>query len=114
MRLKRTRAIHLRAIDVHCKSTPPRPPPSFPLPFTLPALGIVLSQAPDGNLVVEEMKEGLLAKTSGLVNVGDVVLSINDRLLARAGPPTLTNALEEMKAAPRPVRILFQRARTPV
>jgi C-terminal processing protease CtpA/Prc len=81
-------------------------------PRTPSLIGIVLSQAADGNLVVEEMKEGLLAKSSGLISVGDTVLSINDRVLARIGTPTLTNALDEMRAAPRPVRILFQRARS--
>ena len=75
----------------------------------------MLSQADDGCLEVEDMRDDakgapLLAKASGAVRVGDVVVAINDRVLARHGEaPSLAEAAEELKAAPRPVRFLFKR-----
>jgi len=51
----------------------------------------------------------LLAKASGRISVGDSVLAINGKALARYGPPSLEGVAAEFKAALRPVTVLFQR-----
>lgn len=76
---------------------------------------ILSSRVSDGAVVVAELKtdkdgKPLLAKASGKVAVGDSLLAINDVLLARFGTPTLDAAAGQFKSAPRPVRVLFQRA----
>ena len=69
----------------------------------------------DGAVMVAELrddkdtKEPLLAKRCGKIQVGDTLISINDRLLSRYGKPSLNFSANEFKNAPRPVRVLFKR-----
>jgi len=69
----------------------------------------------DGAVVVAELRddketnEPLLAKRSGKIQVGDTLISINDKLLSRYGKPSLNFSASEFKGAPRPVRVLFKR-----
>ena len=77
---------------------------------------MILTCADDGSLEIVELRHDekgipLLAAASGKIRLGDSVLAINDQFLARNGLPTLQSAANEMKAAPRPVRVLFQRRR---
>lgn len=51
----------------------------------------------------------LLAKASGRISVGDSVLAMNGKALARYGPPSLEGVASEFKAASRPVTVLFKR-----
>jgi hypothetical protein len=51
----------------------------------------------------------LLAKASGRIAVGDSVIAINGKALARFGPPSLEGVAAEFKAATRPVTVLFER-----
>lgn len=75
---------------------------------------MILTATDDGDLEVIELRDDgagapLLAKASGAVALGDAVVAINDRVLARYGPASLQSAAAEMRAAPRPVRVLFKR-----
>ena len=75
---------------------------------------ILTSADNDGSLEVVELRHDeaghpLLAAASGKIGVGDTLIAINNRFLAREGVPTLQHAANEMKAAGRPVRVLFQR-----
>ena len=78
---------------------------------------MILTCADDGSLEIVELRHDekgnpLLAAASGQIQIGDTVLAINDQFLARNGLPTLQSAANEMKAASRPVRVLFQRGRS--
>ena len=77
---------------------------------------MILQLRADGAVVVAELKDDkvtgqpLLAKLSGKVNKGDTLLAINEKVLARFGPPALEFAASEFKNASRPVRVLFKAA----
>jgi hypothetical protein len=75
---------------------------------------MILTATDAGTIEVAELrddKEGkpLLAKASGRISVGDSVIAINNRYLARAGAPTLAEVAAEFKNAPRPMVVLFRR-----
>lgn len=84
-------------------------------PVPLPGMILSLRQPGDSAVVVAELRDDketgapLLAKRSGKIRVGDVLLSINDKLLARYGKPSLQFSASEFKNSPRPVRVLFRR-----
>lgn len=51
----------------------------------------------------------LLALACGRIAVGDAVVAVNGRLLARYGPPTPDAVAAEFRLAARPLRVLFRR-----
>jgi hypothetical protein len=78
-------------------------------------IGMILTSDDAGQIEVAELRDDretgrpLLAKASGKIFVGDHVLAVNDRLLARFGPPTPEQVAAEFRSASRPMTVLFKR-----
>ncbi len=78
-------------------------------------VGMILTSDDAGQIEVAELRDDretfrpLLAKASGKIFVGDHVLAVNNRLLARHGPPTPEDVAAEFRSAARPMTVLFRR-----
>ena len=79
-------------------------------------IGMILTaSAEEGTIEVAELRDDRetgapqLAKASGKIYVGDQVVAVNDRLLARYGLPTPEQTASEFRNATRPMTVLFKR-----
>jgi hypothetical protein len=78
-------------------------------------IGMILTSDDAGQIEVAELRDEkdtgrpLLAKASGKIFVGDHVIAVNSRLLARYGPPTPEQVAAEFRSAARPMMVLFKR-----
>lgn len=78
-------------------------------------IGMILTSDDAGQIEVAELRDEkdtgrpLLAKASGKIFVGDHVIAVNSRVLARYGPPTPEQVAAEFRSAARPMTVLFKR-----
>ena len=91
-----------------------RASPFFTITFPAGPVGMLLAPTLAGRVAVAELRAGedgepLLAQASGLVAVGDLVVAINGKLLGRHGPPSVEEVAAELRAATRPMTMLFRR-----
>ena len=88
--------------------------PFFSVTFAAGRVGMLLAPTPAGRVAVVELRAGedgkpLLAQASGAIAIGDIVVAINGKMLGRHGPPSAEDVAAELRAASRPMTVLFRR-----